>query len=49
MHHLTDVVAGALLGAAAVVITRWLLVRAGMRRRNAIPDGLTISEPEPMR
>jgi len=43
MHHLTDVIAGALLGAAAVVITRWLLVRAA-RRRHAIPDGLTISE-----
>jgi undecaprenyl-diphosphatase len=43
MHHLTDVIAGALLGAAAVVITRWLLVRAA-RRREAIPAGLTISD-----
>jgi membrane-associated phospholipid phosphatase len=43
MHHLTDVIAGALLGAAAVAITCWLLVRAA-RRREAIPDGLTISD-----
>ncbi len=42
MHHLTDVVAGAILGLAAVLITTGLLVRAA-RRRDAIPDGLTIA------
>ena len=47
MHHLTDVLAGMLLGLASVLITRALLVRAA-RRRRAIPPGLTISdEPAP--
>jgi membrane-associated phospholipid phosphatase len=46
MHHLTDVIFGALLGLAAVFITQALLVRAA-RRRHCIPAGLTISADEP--
>lgn len=42
MHHLTDVLAGALLGLASVLITQALLVHAA-RRRGCIPRGLTIS------
>ena len=43
MHHLSDVVAGAVLGLVALLITQRLLVTAA-RRRRAIPRGLTISD-----
>lgn len=36
MHHLTDVVAGAIIGAMCVVFVTWLLTRAEGRR---VPDG----------
>jgi membrane-associated phospholipid phosphatase len=39
MHHLTDVVAGVLLGAASVVLVTWILCRAEDRRRSRETDG----------
>jgi membrane-associated phospholipid phosphatase len=38
MHHLTDVAAGVLLGAASVVLVTWILCRAEDRRRRRETD-----------
>jgi membrane-associated phospholipid phosphatase len=38
MHYLTDVVAGAILGAAAVLVATWILLRAERRRLARDPE-----------
>jgi membrane-associated phospholipid phosphatase len=46
MHHLTDVIAGVLLGAASVVLVTLILCRAEDRRRSRETDGARSPAPD---